>query len=87
MILLSTAYSQEFTLPNVAGSPGQNVTVSLDITEAIPNVGAITLFLQFDEAVLSYVANSAVIVITQATGTLVTHIRDTQNGYCLVSHG
>ncbi len=70
LILFSTAYAQQFTLQNAAGNPGQTVTVSLDITQAIPNVGAITIFLQFNNAVISY-TNSYSIVMPQAAGTLV----------------
>ncbi len=72
LFLLSTAtIAQQFTLPNVQGNPGQTIIVSLDITQAIPNTGAITMFFQFDEAVLNYVTNSAVIVMPEAVGTLV----------------
>ncbi len=70
LILFTTAYSQQFTFQNAAGNPGQTVTVSLDITEAISNVGAITIFLQFNNAVVSY-TNSYSIVMPQAAGTLV----------------
>jgi hypothetical protein len=69
IIIFSTAYAQQFTLQNTAALPGQNVSVSLDITQAIPNAGAITLFFQIDEAVLAF--NSATIVMPEASGALV----------------
>jgi hypothetical protein len=69
IFLFSTVYAQQFTLQSVSGNPGQSVTVSLNITQAIPNAGAITVFFQFNEAVLAYSTYS--IVMPEAAGTLV----------------
>jgi hypothetical protein len=70
ILFISAAYSAEFTLQNTTSNPGQTINVSLDITEAIPNAGAITIFFQFDNLVLDYTDNY-VIVMSQASGTLV----------------
>ena len=84
LILFSTAYAQQFTLQNAAGNPGQTVTVSLDITQAIPNVGAITVFFQFNNTVISY-TNSYSVVMPQAAGTLVNLSNPTKIGMIWVT--
>jgi hypothetical protein len=72
LLFFSSSWAQQFTLQNTTGNPGQTVIVSLDVTEAIINTGAITLFYQFDESVLSF--NSYQVVMPAASGTLANKI-------------
>jgi hypothetical protein len=68
LILFSTAYGQEMTLQNYTAGQGESFSIALDITEAMDYVGAMSLYINFNDDVLQF--NGITIVMSQAAGTL-----------------
>ncbi|MFH1159661.1 MAG: cohesin domain-containing protein [bacterium] len=60
----SSVFCQTASLPTVTANPGENVTLPITVTNFI-NIGAITLYIQFDPAVLTFITLTG-----QPSGTL-----------------
>ncbi|MCF8369912.1 MAG: hypothetical protein K9G76_12800 [Bacteroidales bacterium] len=71
IVVLRMAFGQSIALENITTSPGENVLVPINFT-GMNNIGAILLFVEFDETVLTF--NGITNISPEGTGTFYNYI-------------